>query len=241
MVDPDTQALAIFDLMCSTGGDRPFAGNSVQELTRTVNAWQSANPALTILRESEPAVHLAFLERSYDRLKANGDIRGDFRLCATLNDAIGISLRAYPEPLPSDLLLDLITQYGRDHSMAKFYVDLPSDRNRALRDSALAEESGTGISLFIGSDQVRFYREQRETAVDEVPALVYSEIMRDVDLFTSVCAVGDDETWSDQGDRGVGVLVKDFDLVEFTAIIALRATCFLVCCRTRLSPTAAKL
>jgi hypothetical protein len=106
---------------------------------------------------------------------------------------------------------------------AEFYVDLPSDRNPSLQDSALGESSGAGINLFIGSDQVRFYREEREIAVDEVPALAYSEIMRDVDLFTSVCAVGYDETWSDQGDRGLGVLIKKFDVQEFTAIVSLRS------------------
>ncbi len=59
--------------------------------------------------------------------------------------------------------------------------------------------------------------------MDEVPALVYSEIMRDVDLFTTVCAVGEDETWSDQGDRGMGVIAKEFDIHEVIAIISLRA------------------
>jgi hypothetical protein len=47
--------------------------------------------------------------------------------------------------------------------------------------------------------------------------------MRDVDLFTSVCAVGEDETWADQGDRGTGILRDRFDLQEITAAIALRA------------------
>ncbi len=105
---------------------------------------------------------------------------------------------------------------------AEFYVDLPSDRKPSLLDSGLAEESGTGINLFVGSDQVRFYRERREIAMDEVPALVYSEIMRDVDFLTSVCAVGEDETWSDQGDRGIGLLLEDFSVQAITAIIALR-------------------
>ena len=105
---------------------------------------------------------------------------------------------------------------------AEFYVDLPPDRDTSLRDSALNEQSGAGINLFVGSDQVRFYRDRREIGVDEVPALVYSEIMRDVDLFTSVCAVGDDETWSDQGDRGIGIAVNRFSLPQFSAIVDLR-------------------
>jgi hypothetical protein len=104
----------------------------------------------------------------------------------------------------------------------EFYVDLPSDRNPSLLESGLWEQSGSGINLFLGSDQVRFYRDRREVAVDEVPAIIYSEIMRDVDLFTSVSAVGQDETWSDQGDRGIGVLLSRTDPSEFSSIVALR-------------------
>ena len=105
----------------------------------------------------------------------------------------------------------------------ELYVDLPSDRDHTLGDSALGEASGVGINLFIGSDQVRFYRDRREIGVDEVPAIVYSEIMRDIDLFTSVCAVGEDETWSDQGDRGIGIFHERFDIRELPAISELRA------------------
>jgi Domain of unknown function (DUF4132) len=106
---------------------------------------------------------------------------------------------------------------------AEFYVDLPPDRAAALRRSSLAEQSGAGINVFVGSDQVRFYRDRCEVPLDEVPAIVFSEIMRDVDLFTSVCAVGDDETWSDQGERGIGVFTNRFDIHEFSVVSALRA------------------
>ena len=86
---------------------------------------------------------------------------------------------------------------------AELHVDLPPDRDPSLRDSGFGEQSGFGINLFVESDQVRFYRERRELAVDEVPALLYSEVMRDVDLFTTVCAIGEDEKWRDEG-RGIG-------------------------------------
>jgi hypothetical protein len=105
---------------------------------------------------------------------------------------------------------------------AEFYVDLPTDRKPSLADSALNEQSHAGINLFLGSDQVRFYRDRREISVEAVPAIVYSEIMRDVDLFTSVCAVGPDETWSDQGDRGTGVLASRTDWEEISGVLALR-------------------
>lgn len=105
----------------------------------------------------------------------------------------------------------------------EFHVDLPPDRDAKLRDSALNDQSGSGINLFVASDQVRFYLDRREIALDEVPAVVYSEMMRDVDLFTSVCAVGEDETWYDQGDRGTGIISRQFDTHEIDAVIALRA------------------
>ncbi|HEY1925568.1 MAG TPA: DUF4132 domain-containing protein [Candidatus Acidoferrum sp.] len=105
----------------------------------------------------------------------------------------------------------------------EFYVDLPPDRDHSVRRASLAEQSGAGINVFIGSDQVRFYRDLREIPVDDVPAIVYSEVMRDVDLFTTVAAVGDDATWSDQGDRGTGVFSERFDINDFSATTALRA------------------
>jgi len=53
------------------------------------------------------------------------------------------------------------------------------------------------------------------------------DMMRDVDLFTSVCAIGDDETWFDQGDRGAGVFsnrgfagVYGFDRMDYAACFA---------------------
>jgi hypothetical protein len=104
----------------------------------------------------------------------------------------------------------------------EFYVDIPSDRDHSLLESALGEHSGAGINLFIGSDQVRFYRDGREVAIDEVPAILYSEVMRDVDLFTSVSAIGEDETWADQGDRGTGIFSEELTVQELSGIIGLR-------------------
>jgi len=104
----------------------------------------------------------------------------------------------------------------------EFYVDIPSDRDGSLLESAMGEQSGAGINLFIGSDQVRFYREGREIAIDDVPAILYSEVMRDVDLFTSVSAVGGDETWADQGDRGTGIFSEGFNVQELSGLIELR-------------------
>jgi hypothetical protein len=82
----------------------------------------------------------------------------------------------------------------------------------------------TGTYLRVATDQVRFYPiaapqvtgggysgpyspRHGETAaepipLEEVPALVFSEIMRDVDLFVGVASVGNDPAWSDGGPEG---------------------------------------
>jgi len=132
--DPHTQALAVYDLMCSSSRDRPFSGDSLGELNQKINTWQRANPALTLLRESEPAVHLAFLEQSFEWLKANGDLRGNFRLCHTLSDGIISCLGAYAPPLPSELLLHLLSQYRQDYSMARFYFPFELLLSRLTRE-----------------------------------------------------------------------------------------------------------
>jgi hypothetical protein len=62
---------------------------------------------------------------------------------------------------------------------------------------------------YIATDQVRFYRHEPGSPVSEdplpldtIPALVFSEIMRDVDLFVGVASVGNDPNWSDGGPDG---------------------------------------
>ncbi len=90
------------------------------------------------------------------------------------------------------------------------------------------DTNDSGTYLRLATDQVRFYRmaaadnhtqvggahytsEARDAGVDninepipldEVPPLVFSEIMRDVDLFVGVGSVGNDPTWQDGGPEG---------------------------------------
>ncbi|MCW3820757.1 DUF4132 domain-containing protein [Micromonospora sp. DR5-3] len=88
------------------------------------------------------------------------------------------------------------------------------------------ETTGTGSYLRLSTDQVRFYPIQApenstqagegrytqwvqvgERHVDplplhRIPPLVFSEVMRDVDLFVGVASVGNDPTWQDGGPAG---------------------------------------
>lgn len=65
------------------------------------------------------------------------------------------------------------------------------------------EITHSGVALYISTDQVRFLETVSEQILrlEAVPALVFTEVMRDVDLFVGVASVGNDPTWQDQGTR----------------------------------------
>ncbi len=77
---------------------------------------------------------------------------------------------------------------------AEFWVESPPDLDRM---------TDAGIYLYVTTDQVRFCDgAEQAVALTEVPPRVFSEIMRDVDLFVGVASVGNDPNWRDGGERG---------------------------------------
>lgn len=66
------------------------------------------------------------------------------------------------------------------------------------------DATGTGVFRHISTDQVRFYAlgDQAPTELATVHPIVFSEIMRDLDLFVGVASVGNDPTWFDGGPGG---------------------------------------
>ncbi len=61
--------------------------------------------------------------------------------------------------------------------------------------------NSNGIWNYVSTDQVRFVQLETNTVIDlvNVPATVFSEVMRDVDLFVGVASVGNDPAWRDNG------------------------------------------
>ncbi|WP_199546273.1 DUF4132 domain-containing protein [Streptomyces sp. N35] len=75
---------------------------------------------------------------------------------------------------------------------------------RALFHHEPAEEGFRYSPDHAATDQVRFERRHglqwREAPLDEVPAPVFSEAMRDVDLFVGVTSIAADPQWTDRGE-----------------------------------------
>ncbi len=90
---------------------------------------------------------------------------------------------------------------GGDDGIAK--RELPEWELRAeLWTNGVGDQyAEAGGLLYVGTDQVRFCRARSDEPLplSEVPPIVFSEIMRDVDLFVGVTSVGNDPRWQDGG------------------------------------------
>ena len=102
--------------------------------------------------------------------------------------------------------------YHRDR-----HVPLPGHRPGPLLPNrgrpALAHASGGGYTL------ERNLADPEPVPLDEIPPLVLSEILRDVDLFVGVASVGNDPAWSDGGPDG-----RHFDYWNHVSFGDLSAT-----------------
>jgi hypothetical protein len=100
---------------------------------------------------------------------------------------------------------------------AEFWVE-------GVGDDYGTDTNESGVYLYLSTDQVRFYRvdaaqrmahaggggyrpdhrgpDPEPLPLEEIPPLVFSEIMRDVDMFVGVGSVGNDPAWSDGGRDG---------------------------------------
>jgi len=99
------------------------------------------------------------------------------------------------------------TQLPAWNMIAQYYVDA----------DGTAEANDVGIFNYISTDQVRFYQDNQLLELIDVPKIVFSEIMRDVDLFVGVTSIGNDPNWTNTGNDGHNVYWRNYsfgDLAE---------------------------
>ena len=93
---------------------------------------------------------------------------------------------------------------GVGHGVARRLYDAAGIRAEFFFDPIEdIEPDPSGVYRYCTSDQVRFFRGRTDDAADlaDVPPVVFSEAMRDVDLFVSVASIGADPDWLDRKDR----------------------------------------
>ena len=81
---------------------------------------------------------------------------------------------------------------------------LPDWRMRA--EFAVQSARNIGVpaaAQYVGTGHTAFFNRRGAVALDTVPPVIFSEIMRDIDLFIGVSSIGNDPTWRDSGRCGV--------------------------------------
>ena len=92
---------------------------------------------------------------------------------------------------------------GEDVNDAGSYLRLSTDQVRFYRTGAAPTRAHAGGGGYRSSaDGLGDGRLNDPVALADVPALVFSEIMRDVDLFVGVSSIANDPTWQDGGPEG---------------------------------------
>lgn len=93
-------------------------------------------------------------------------------------------------------------QYGERPTLVLPSCNLSAELT-VQRVEGNSDDFGTGDFLkYISTNQVRFLTdEDRIIAMKDVPVRVFSEVMRDIDMFVSVCSIGNDPQWHDTGDQ----------------------------------------
>ena len=90
---------------------------------------------------------------------------------------------------------------------AEFWVEVDWDSG---------ETTSGGVFNHVFTDQVRFYEDDIQLEMEDVPAIVFSEVMRDVDLYVGVTSIGNDPNWQDGGDEGMDEYWRNYSFAELS-------------------------
>ena len=97
----------------------------------------------------------------------------------------------------------LMGAYDKGYETDQATLELPAHDLRAefwvSEVNADDAFNDTGIWNYVSTDQVRFARGSEPVPLPEIAPLVFSEVMRDVDLFVGVASVANDPAWRDNG------------------------------------------
>ena len=108
----------------------------------------------------------------------------------------------------------------------KILYRIPGNELKAefwVSDVNLGAYSNIYGSAHISTDQVRFYKKKEQLVLSDVPAMIFSEVMRDIDLFVGVTSIGNDPEWHDRGAENAQTYWSTYSNGELTASSKIRA------------------
>ena len=97
--------------------------------------------------------------------------------------------------------------------LAEFWVEVDWDSG---------ETTPGGVFNHVFTDQVRFYSDGDQMEMADVPAIVFSEVMRDVDLYVGVTSIGNDPNWQDGGNEEYDNYWRSYSFAELSESSKMR-------------------
>jgi hypothetical protein len=196
------------------------AGRSIDEIV----AWRRRIEALGIVQPFKQAHREVYLPTDAERRTSTysnrfaahilrqhqfnalcGARRWKNRLRLMVDDTYPPASRVLPAwGLRAEFWIEGIgTDYGLDTNDSGVFLRLASDQVRFYRIAAASNVAHAGGGGYTADAQGPGRESINEPlSPDEVPPLVFSEIMRDVDLFVGVASIGNDPMWQDGGPGG---------------------------------------
>lgn len=163
--------------------------------TAEILAWRNRLEALEVKQPMKQAYREIYLlteaeenTKSYsNRMAAHILKQHQFNALAKLRDWSFSLIGAWDAPQD-----DIASKYLPAYNMtAQYWIGTLNDDNDSFND--------TGIWYYVSTDQVKFVNNHETINMEAVPPIVFSEIMRDVDMFVGVASVGNDPQWADNG------------------------------------------
>ncbi len=179
-IDNETSISLWHPVMVSS--DEVIAWRNFMEENQIVQPFKQAFREVYILTDAE--VNTRFYS---NRMAAHLLKQHQFNSLATIRNWRYSLLGSYDDGREDEIAYIHLNDYDM---RAEFWI------NEVYEEDAFND---AGIWLYVATDQVRFLNTQSNNTVDliNVPKLVFSEIMRDVDLFVGVASVGNDPQWAD--------------------------------------------
>ncbi|MFF8374899.1 DUF4132 domain-containing protein [Streptomyces sp. NPDC015661] len=177
------------------------AGEEVAAWRAAVTEREERQPFKQVFREVYPLTPAELVTGSYSNRFAGHVLRyGQARALMAERGWAGNHLGYFSDGWSSELVKELpapgeLPAGEGTRWRARFFVELADEG--ASRD---------GVARLCSTDQVRFERRTgargawEAAALADVPALVLSEALRDVDLFVGVASIGADPNWRDRGE-----------------------------------------
>jgi len=193
------------------GAWQDVSGQAVTpEATTTVSLWHPVNHSVADRRSWQDRLQELGLTQPVKQAH-----RESYTLTAAERETGVYSNRMAAHIVKQHQLASLMAKRNWHHKLlgSFTYADRSQFATKSFSTSALKAEfllhadetaedflNDAGMFNYVATDQLRFFGTEGEPVpLDSVPARLFSETMRDADLFVGVASVGNDPAWQDQG------------------------------------------